>query len=410
MALVPYEDAFARVSARLSVTDAAEVPIQDCVGLVTAEDIRSLDDVPPFDNTAVDGFAVRSVDVTTVPVELAVVATIAAGAAPVVTLEEGTCARIMTGALIPDGADAVVMVEDTEQVRQDGLDGGAVEGGTVRIGRPARGGAHIRPAGDDLRVGDLAIPASTRLQPAHVGLLATLGLTEVRVHRPPRVGVMSTGDELVGAGVPLAPGQIRDSNRQMLLTLCSRVGVDAIDLGLVQDDRDAIRNALESAAADCDAVVTSGGVSMGDYDYVKAVLNEIGDMDWMQVAIKPAKPFAFGMIGSTAVFGLPGNPVSSLVSFELFARRGLRQMMGYPEPAPRRLRAQAAVDFKRHSDGKVHYVRVGLVTADAALMAAPTGSQGSHQLAASAGADALAVIPNGDGIGAGEPVDVIPLA
>jgi molybdopterin molybdotransferase len=202
MALVPYEQAFGRVSARLRATDVTEVPAADSVGLVTADDIKSLDDVPPFDNTAVDGFAVRSADVSPAPVELTVVATIPAGVAPVVTLEEGTCARIMTGAVIPDGADAVVMVEDTESL--DGQPAGTDQ--RVRIHEAASPGQHIRPAGDDLRVGDLAIPAGTRITPAHVGLLATLGRTSVRVHRRPVVGVMSTGDELVASGVPLAPG------------------------------------------------------------------------------------------------------------------------------------------------------------------------------------------------------------
>lgn len=403
MALVPYEEAFGRVSARLRATDVTEVPAADSVGLVTADEIKSLDDVPPFDNTAVDGFAVRSADVSPSPVELTVVATIPAGVAPVVSLEEGTCARIMTGAVIPDGADAVVMVEDTESL--DGQPAGTDR--RVRIHEAASPGQHIRPAGDDLRVGDLAIPAGTRITPAHVGLLATLGRTSVRVHRRPVVGVMSTGDELVAPGVPLAPGQIRDSNRQMLLALCTRTGVDAVDLGLVPDDEDAIRGALCSASESCDAIVTSGGVSMGDYDYVKAVLDDIAEMEWMQVAIKPAKPFAFGTIDDTPVFGLPGNPVSSLVSFELFARRGLMQMMGDPEPDLRRIVAHTSVDMRRRSDGKVHYVRVALSMGDGTLLATPTGAQGSHQLAASAAADGLAVLPDGHGVEAGEAVEVI---
>ncbi len=403
MALVPYEQAFGRVSARLRATDVTEVPAADSVGLVTADDIKSLDDVPPFDNTAVDGFAVRSADVSPAPVELTVVATIPAGVAPVVTLEEGTCARIMTGAVIPDGADAVVMVEDTESL--DGQPAGTDQ--RVRIQEAASPGQHIRPAGDDLRVGDLAIPAGTRITPAHLGLLATLGSTSVRVHRRPVVGVMSTGDELIAPGVPLAPGQIRDSNRQMLLALCARTGVDAVDLGLVPDDEDAIRGALSSASESCDAIVTSGGVSMGDYDYVKAVLDDIAEMEWMQVAIKPAKPFAFGTIDDTPVFGLPGNPVSSLVSFELFAHRGLLQMMGDPEPDLRRIVAHTSVDMRRRSDGKVHYVRVALSMGDGTLLATPTGAQGSHQLAASAAADGLAVLPDGHGVEEGEAVEVI---
>ena len=400
MALIPYPEALRRVEARLGRTDEVEVPIADCVGLVTTADIVSPDAVPPFDNTAVDGFAVRSADLVEVPAILEVVETIAAGSVPAVTLSEGTCARIMTGALIPPGADAVVMVEQTRSAEDD----------AVYIDTSAAPGAHIRPAGDDLAAGDLAIGRATRLRPAHVGLLATLGITHVRVARRPRVGVLSTGDELVGPDTPLSPGQIRDSNRQMLLALCDRIGVEAVDLGLIGDDESAIEAALTNAALRCDAVITSGGVSMGDYDYVKAVLGRIAEMEWMQVAIKPAKPFAFGTIGDTPVFGLPGNPVSSLVSFELFAHPGLRVMMGDPDPHTPQLTARTGNDMRRRSDGKTHYVRVTLATgADGVLEARSTGAQGSHQLAASAGADALAVLPDGEGLPSGSQVSVVPI-
>jgi molybdopterin molybdotransferase len=400
MPLVPYEEALTRVLHRLEPGEVLEAPIRSVPGLVGAQEVRSPEDVPPFDNTAVDGFALRCGDTDGAPVELDVIATIAAGAQPEVTLAAGTCARIMTGAVIPDGADAVVMVEDTEDVGGD----------RVLVRRPVPRGAHIRPAGDDLRGGDLAVAAGTRLTAAHVGLLATLGLTGIRVHRRATVGVMSTGDELVGPGVPPAPGQIRDSNRQMLLALCDRAGVEGVDLGLVADDEDAIESAMREAAQRCDAIVTSGGVSMGDYDYVKAVLGRIADMEWMQVAIKPAKPFAFGKIGPTPVFGLPGNPVSSLVSFELFARPGLRRMMGDPDPHPLRVPATAGVDIRRRADGKTHFVRVTLANEADALVARPTGAQGSHQLAASATAAALAVLPDGEGVAAGGPLQVIPIS
>ncbi|MCP4435518.1 MAG: molybdopterin molybdotransferase MoeA [Actinomycetia bacterium] len=407
MALVSYEDAFARVEARLARTEEVEVAIADSVGLVTTRDLHAVEHVPPFDNTAVDGFAVRSVDVQSVPVQLAVTATVAAGSSPSIELAEATCARIMTGAVIPAGADAVVMVEDSSPVGDSG--GGGAGSEAVRIHKAATAGQHIRPAGDDLQAGDTAIEAGTRLAPGHVGLLATLGLTKAPVRRRPRVGVISTGDELVGPGGPLAPGQIRDSNRVMLLALCEQAGVTGIDLGLVADDEQLIERALLAGASDCDAIVTSGGVSMGDYDYVKAVLGRIGDMEWMQVAIKPAKPFAFGTIGATPVFGLPGNPVSSLVSFELFARPGLRVMVGDSKPHRTRLTAVAGSDIRRRSDSKVHFVRVNLSRGAGGLVATPTGSQGSHQLAASAGADGLAVVPDGDGVPVGGALDVIPL-
>lgn len=384
---------------RLRTLEVVEVDIDDAVGLVTATEVTAPEAVPPFDNTAVDGFAVRASEIQDVPTELRVVATVAAGVPPEVPLGPRECARIMTGAVIPGDADSVVMVEDTEMVGPD----------TVRVLAAGETGRHVRRRGDDLGAGDVALAAGTVLRPAHVGLLATVGRPTVTVFRRPVVGVVSTGDELVGPEVPLQPGQIRDSNRQMLLALCRAAGFVAVDLGLVPDDEARIEAALRSAADTCDAVVTSGGVSMGDFDYVKAVLGRIGEMEWMQVAIKPAKPLAFGTIGGTPVFGLPGNPVSSLVSFELFARPGLNTMAGYPDPHPRRLQAMVPEGLDRRSDGKTHFVRVLLDSTDEGLVAHTSGGQGSHQLAASAGADGLAVLGDGPGVGPGSRVDVIPL-
>ena len=211
----------------------------------------------------------------------------------------------------------------------------AAEGDRVEVQTEVEAGNHIRRSGEDVQPGDVVIDAGTMVTPAHLGVLLSVGCTSVSVVPRPRVGVISTGDELVADGSPLRPGQIVDSNRPTLLALVEAAGFTAVDRGLVADDEDAIDVALRSAAAECDAVVTTGGVSMGDFDYVKVVLDRIGDMRWMQVAIKPAKPLAFGTIDGTPVFGLPGNPVSSMVSFELFARPALRRMMGHPEPDAR---------------------------------------------------------------------------
>jgi molybdenum cofactor synthesis domain-containing protein len=242
-------------------------------------------------------------------------------------------------------------------------------------------------------------------------VLHTLGLAEVRVWRRPRVGVMSTGDELVADGAPLEAGQIRDSNRPTLMALVNEAGCEAIDLGLVRDDEAAIEAALRSGAEVCDAILTSGGVSMGDYDFVKAVLDRIGEMRWMQVAIRPAKPLAFGVVHDderpVAVFGLPGNPVSSIVSFELFARPALRKMMGHAELDRPRMRAVAADPLRRHRDGKTHFARVvASHTPDGTLVARSAGAQGSHHTAAMAAANALAVLPDGDGVEPGDFVEV----
>jgi molybdenum cofactor synthesis domain-containing protein len=309
----------------------------------------------------------------------------------------------MTGAALPAGADAIVIVEQTTPID---------DGRRVRIEAAARPGDHVRSAGDDIHPGDLVVDAGTRLTAAHLGVLASLGVIDVMVVPRLRVGVLSTGDELVEGNAPLKPGQIRESNRHTLLPMLAEAGCDPVDLGLIRDDRAAITEAIERAAASCDALLTSGGVSMGDFDEVKAVLSErADDMRWMQITIRPAKPFAFGTLDDTPIFGLPGNPVSSIISFELLARPALRKMMGHADDdldRPR-LRAIADEDLRRHPDGKVHYARVVISVDAGRLHAVSAGGQGSHQLAAMAAANALAVLPDGDGVATGDEVEVIPL-
>ena len=382
------------------------VPVADALGLVTASEIISSEAIPQFANTAMDGFAVRSADVVDAPCELRVVETIAAGHAPQVTVGPGEASRIMTGATIPPGADAVVMVERTSIVTGGPASGdGATEIVRVEVSVPP--GNHVRPVGDDLHAGTHVFGVGTELTAGHLGVLCSLGLTEVEVFPRPRVGVLSTGDELVDDGSPLRPGQIRDSNRRTLLALAHRADVVPVDLGLSPDDPDEIETAITTGVQTCDAIVTSGGVSMGDFDYVKAVLDRIGDMRWMQVAIKPAKPLAFGTVGDVPVFGLPGNPVSSMVSFELFARPGLRSMMGHPDPVRPTVEATAAEDLPRRADGKTHFMRVLATPTDGGVEVRSAGGQGSHMLWAMARANALAVVPDGDGVRAGGPVDVL---
>jgi molybdopterin molybdotransferase len=383
--------------------DAIDVAIDDSLGLVTAEEVSAPEDVPPFANTAMDGFAVVAADTTgaseSSPVRLAVVGTVAAGSSDDVEVGPGRAARIMTGAAIPRGADAVVMVE---LCRADAT------GTEVEVLAEVGPGNHVRPAGDDLGAGDPVVPSGIELTAGHLGLLAGVGRSHVRVVRRARVGVMSTGDELVEADAPLAPGQIRDANRHSLLALVRELGCDAMDLGIVRDDADAIRTALVDGVASCDALVTSGGVSMGDFDYVKVVLDELGEMDWMQVAIRPAKPLAFGTVDGVPVFGLPGNPVSSMVSFELFARSGLRRMMGHEGPGRTVVDAIADEGLPRQADGKTHLVRVvAALGDDGRFHVRSSGGQGSHQLSAMAAATALAVVPDGDGVAPGDPVETI---
>ena len=303
--MIPLSEAQHYVLGQCAPLPAEPFPAFEALGLVTAEPIESTEQVPPFDNTAVDGYAVIAADTADTPAILQVAGAIAAGERPEVEVTPGSAVRIMTGAPMPAGADAVVMVENTEQL----------DDGTVRILDGVTAGAAVRRAGEDMQPDQTVFESGTLLQPGHIGVLATLGITSISAHRRPVVGVMSTGDELVDGPQALEPGQIRDSNRHTLLSLVGQAGCEAVDLGLIRDDEDAVEAALRSGAASCDALITSGGVSMGDFDFVKMVLKRIADMRWMQIAIKPAKPMAFGTLDGTPIFGLPGNPVSSMVSF-----------------------------------------------------------------------------------------------
>lgn len=395
------------------------VGLRAALGCVLAERVVAVEAVPPFANSAMDGFAVRADDVVgatdDAPVTLTVVGTIPAGAAAEGEVGAGEAMRIMTGAPMPVGADAVVMVERTRIV-EPGDAGHRPDAERVAVAGPVGVGANVRGAGDDVAAGDVVLVPPTLLGPGHLGVLASVGAIDVLVHRRPRVGVMSTGDELVEGGAPLGPGQIRDSNRLTLVALLERAGCTPVDLGLVADDEAAITAAITAGIADCDALVTSGGVSMGDFDYVKVVLDRLGEMRWMQVAVRPAKPLAFGTVvraadgRSVPVLGLPGNPVSSMVSFELFARPAIRKLAGWPPedwvPAP--VPARARVALERRPDGKSHFVRVRCTRADdGVLEVEPSGAQGSHQLTAMAAAQALAVLPDGAGVDAGEGVEVL---
>ncbi|HWE71485.1 MAG TPA: gephyrin-like molybdotransferase Glp, partial [Acidimicrobiales bacterium] len=363
---------------------------------------------PPFVNSSRDGYALRAADTLTAggtegPVRLQVVGLIMAGSTFEGVVAPGQATRIMTGAPMPAGADAVCMLEDC-QVDMDGE--------VVVIGQPVPAGEAVRGVGEDVAVGDVMAEPGTVLSPAHLGVLANQGIAQVMVHPRPRVGVLSTGDELASSPGPLAPGQIRDANRHTLLALVRREGWSPVDLGMVGDDEEALGAALDRAATTCDAVVTSGGVSVGDHDIVKVVLEKRsgGTMRWMQVAIRPAKPFAFGTLdgSGTPVFGLPGNPVSAMVSFELFVRPAVRLVGGHRELERVAIPAVAESDLRRNPDGKTHVVRA-LVSVDpeGGWRVRPMVGQDSHQLRAMADANALAVLPDGEGVGAGQRVEVL---
>jgi molybdopterin molybdotransferase len=387
---------------RCVVGEVIEVSIADAIGCVLADGVLAAEDVPPFVNSAVDGYAVRAADVAAAPVHLRVVGEVAAGASTERVVGTGEAIRIMTGAPMPPGSDSAVMVEDTERL----------DGAQVLIRKAVAHGNAVRGVGEDVSVGTQLFAAGTVVRPAVAGVLTSVNSRRVRVYRRARVGVVSTGDELVNDGSALRPGQIRESNKTMLLPLVAAAGCEAIDLGVVRDDEAALEAVLRQAAGTYDAIVTSGGVSMGEYDVVKAVLSRIADMRWMQITIKPAKPFAFGLLGSgdrqVPVFGLPGNPVSSMVSFELFARPALRKMMGQPEIDRPMLLAIADDGLPRRPDGRTHYMRVvGAFGPDGRYHVSSVGAQGSHQLAATSLADALAIVPDGDGIEPGGSVNTM---
>ncbi|MFM7665160.1 MAG: gephyrin-like molybdotransferase Glp [Actinomycetota bacterium] len=378
------------------------IACERAAGMVVARDVVATENVPPFANTAVDGYAVRSADVSAA-CELRVIGTLAAGDGTEWSVGVGEALRIMTGAVMPAGADAVVMVEDTEPLAGD----------RVRIGKSVAAGTAVRPVADDVRAGDVVFARGTVLSPAGAGVLSSINARQVSVYPRVKAALLSTGDELVTDGSPLHRGQIRESNLTMLEILLTNDECEVSNLGVIADDEATLEHVLLDAARSNDAIVTSGGVSMGDFDVVKAVLSRIAEMQWMQMAIKPAKPFAFGILTvdgrRVPVFGLPGNPVSSMISFELLARPALRNMMGHTRDLVRPLvRAIADSPLHRKPDGKVHFMRVfAQFGDDGRVHVRDTGPQGSHQLAATAAANALAVVPDGTGVVAGADVDVM---
>ena len=378
--------------------DVVEVGLADALGLVLAHDVRTHEHLPRWDNSAMDGYAVRRADVLTVPVTLPVVAELAAGSADEPVVEPGTAARIMTGAPVPAGADAIVPVEQT--------DGGSTH---VEIRATPEPAAHVRRAGEDAVPGDLVLSAGDLLGPAHVAALASTGRATAAVHRRPRIAVISTGDELVAPGEPLARGQLPDSNSWLLAACVTEAGADVRRLGPVSDDTAALLALLLELDADpaIDGIVTSGGVSMGEYDVVKAALLAQPGVEFVPVAVQPGKPQGLGRLpGGTPIWTLPGNPVSSFASFEMFVRPALLRMRGLVDVERPRVVAVADEGW-RTPPGRAQLMPVRFV-GDGHVVPATARGSGSHLVARLALAQGLAVVPaEVDEVLVGDPLSVL---
>jgi molybdopterin molybdotransferase len=396
--LISIEEARARVLAEASALPAEARPLAEVLGMALAQEVVAPHSVPPFDNSAMDGFAVRAADTVDAapksPVRLFIAETLPAGHVSAHPLGAEQAVKIMTGAPIPKGADAVIQVEATEE-----------KDGAVLIYEPARPGRNIRRAGEDVGAKDRVFRAGTVLGPAEIGLLASLGIPEVQVHRRPRVAIISTGSELVEIDTPLQPGQIHNSNSYSLRAQCLQLGVQPVLLGIVADEYEATRGAFE-AGLEYDVLLTSGGVSVGEFDFVKDVQDELGVQRRLWgVAMKPGKPLAFGVRDRTLVFGLPGNPVSAMVSFELFVRPAMLRLMGFRKTTRPSYPAILAENVA-NPDGRTYVLRVRAWREGCIWHVTSTGAQGSGILRSMVGANGLAFVPGGPrGVKAGEEVE-----
>jgi molybdopterin molybdotransferase len=390
--MLTVEEARARILAHIpprSPLSAESIPLTTALDRILAEDAIAHDETPPFINSAMDGYALRAEDTRSasenMPVALRLAGEVPAGRVYEGIVASGEAVRILTGAPVPNGADAVLQQEVTE-----------VADGMVTIRRAVGVGNNLRPAGGDIRPGMRLIAAGTQLGPAEIALLAAAGIHPVRVTRRPRVAILATGDELAPLGETPHPGQIRETNSPYLIAAVLRAGAEPVPLGIARDRIDEIRAKLEQARA-ADLILTSGGVSVGDYDLVKQILAEQGNIDFWRVRMKPGKPLAFGLLGETPLLGLPGNPASAAVTFELFGRPAIRRMLGCAQIERPMVQAQLVGSAIERGDRR-HFVRVRLSTQAGQLQARQTGAQDSHLISSLQGASAYLVINEGTGV------------
>ncbi len=395
--MIPVHEALNRVMAHVAPLPVVERRFDEALGWVLAEDVKANEALPPFAASTVDGFAVVAADGAG---KRDLIGEQFAGYDANLRIKPGMAARITTGAPIPSGADAVMMVEWSME-----------EDKTVSFTQSVKSGDYIRPIGSDIALGQTILTAGTLLGAAEVGLLATMGMTSVPVHRRPLVGVMSTGDELVEPDETPGPGQIRDSNRFSLVASLHEAGADAVELGIAPDTKEDLQRFIKEGLTRCDALVTSGGVSMGELDLVKPLLEELGTVHFGRVNTKPGKPVTFATVEGKPFFAMPGNPVSSLVSFEVFMRPALRKMSGYLPSVWQRPRVPAILAHKtRHTAARTEYQRAVLHFNPSArrFIARTTGSQQSSRLLSMVGANALVILPHGKAdFEAGEEVEAL---
>ena len=396
MSLLSVDQARERILSHFQPVTTETLPLAGCFNRVLAQDIAATSDLPPFNNSSMDGFAVRAADVLEVtndsPHSLRVVADIPAGSYPTISLASGEAARIMTGAPVPDGADAVIPVEDTNF---DNREAGTPPPGEVQIFKSAKSGANVRPRGMDLRAGEIVLNKGRVLKPQDLGLLAMLGFANVLVYRKPRIALFSSGDELLPVEAPLEEGKIRDSNSYTLAALIEEAGVEVTRLGVAKDDPNAVKTLLEKAVElEVDLILSSAGVSVGAFDFVKQVIESNGKLDFWRVNMRPGKPLAFGEYKNIPFIGLPGNPVSSFVGFEVFVRPTLQHLRGASLNGSRqtiRVRCAEQID----SDGRESYLRAQVHHEEGNFIARLTGHQGSGNLHSLVQANALLIIPAG---------------
>ena len=398
-ALLKVDQALARILAMTSpISDTEELAIRDALGRVLATAITSPINVPPYANSAMDGYALRADDLPLdTQAQLDVIGTSWAGTPFSGTVMPGQCVRIMTGAKMPAGADTVIMQEQVQ--RQDDR---------ITIGAGHCAGQNVRHPGEDIAEGATVLSAGQLLGPAELGLLASLGIAKVKTYRRPRVAFFSTGDELQPVGSKLEEGQIYDSNRYTLHGMLTQLGVEFIDMGVIRDDQSAIEAAFLQASQQADAIITSGGVSVGEADFVKAALDKLGKVDFWRIAMKPGKPLAIGKVNNAMFFGLPGNPVSVMATFYLFAMPALRAMMGQTPSPPLRFTALTRHALKK-SPGRMDFQRGLLSNDNGRLLVDAAGMQASHILSGMSHANCFIVLPLEAGnIEAGSEVEVIP--